>query len=117
MTDAAFLADCRRRLVELRAELEGVAETGEESAATVELDQSKVGRLSRMDAMQAQAMAQASAGRRQATLRRIEAALVRLSTGDFGNCAECGEAINPRRLEFDPTTVSCIDCASKAEDR
>mgnify|MGYP001813474103 FL=1 len=117
MTDAAFLADYRQRLIELREELEGVAETGDASAATVELDQSKVGRLSRMDAMQAQAMAQASAGRRRAALRRIEAALLRLSSGDFGTCAECGEAINPRRLEFDPTAVSCIDCASRAEDR
>ena len=117
MTEDAFLADCRQRLNQLRKELEGVAETGDASAATVELDQSKVGRLSRMDAMQAQAMAKASAGRRRAALRRIEAAMERIANGDFGHCIECEEAINPRRLEFDPTALRCIDCANKAENR
>ena len=68
----------RERLLQLKAELEAVAEAGDESAAIVELDQSKVGRLSRMDAMQAQAMAKASAERREQMLRRIDAALVRV---------------------------------------
>ena len=68
----------RDRLLELRAELESIAATGDDSAAVVELDQSKVGRLSRMDAMQAQAMAKASAQRREQSLRQIEAALQRI---------------------------------------
>lgn len=105
----------RERLLKLKAELESVAKSGEESAATVELDQSKVGRLSRMDAMQAQAMAQASARRREHMLRRIDAALVRIDNGDYGVCRECDEPISPRRLEFDPTVTLCVDCASKAE--
>ena len=105
----------RERLLQLKAELEAVAEAGDESAAIVELDQSKVGRLSRMDAMQAQAMAKASAERREQMLRRIDAALVRVENDDYGNCQECGEPINPKRLEFDPTVTLCIDCASSAE--
>ena len=106
----------RDRLLALRAELENIAETGGESAAVVELDQSKVGRLSRMDAIQAQAMAKASAQRREATLRRIAAALARLDDDRFGICEHCDEAINPRRLEFDPTVSLCIDCASQREN-
>ncbi|RZV38227.1 MAG: TraR/DksA family transcriptional regulator [Chromatiales bacterium] len=105
----------RERLLQLKAELEAVAEAGDESAAIVELDQSKVGRLSRMDAMQAQAMAKASAERREQMLRRIDAALVRVENDDYGICEECGEPINPKRLEFDPTVTLCIDCASSAE--
>ena len=105
----------RERLLQLKAELEAVAEASDESAAIVELDQSKVGRLSRMDAMQAQAMAKASAERREQMLRRIDAALVRVENDDYGNCQECGEPINPKRLEFDPTVTLCIDCASSAE--
>lgn len=105
----------RERLLKLRAELQSVAESGDESAAIVELDQAKVGRLSRMDAMQAQAMAQASAGRREQMLRRIDAALIRIDNDDYGNCQECDEPINPKRLEFDPTVTLCITCASKAE--
>jgi len=105
----------RARLEELRSELESVAAAGEESAAVVELDQTKVGRLSRMDAMQAQAMAQASSQRRKNSLRQIAAALQRLDEDEYGLCAECGNDINPKRLEFDPTAMLCIDCASKAE--
>lgn len=107
--------DWRDKLLALRAELESVAATGDDSAAVVELDQTKVGRLSRMDAMQAQAMAKASGHRRQATLVRITAALQRVSDGTFGICEHCDESINPKRLEFDPTATLCIDCASAAE--
>ena len=102
----------RERLLELRAELESMAESGAGSAAVVELDQSKVGRLSRMDAMQAQAMAQAANQRRQQKLAGITAALRRIDEGSFGICAACDEPINPKRLVFDPTATRCIDCAS-----
>lgn len=105
----------KNKLIALREQLESVAATGDESAAVVELDQSKVGRLSRMDAMQAQAMAQASGQRRTALLREIEAALKRIDNGDFGICQGCEEPINPMRLEVDPTVRLCIDCASNAE--
>ena len=105
----------RDRLLKLREQLRAIAATGEESAAVVELDQSKVGRLSRMDAMQAQAMAQASGQRREAMLRNIEAALKRIDDGDYGFCRDCDEPINPKRLEFDPTALRCIDCESKRE--
>ena len=109
--------EARGRLLELQAELEAATEDAEGSAAIVELDQSKVGRLSRMDAMQAQAMAKASRQRREATLRRIRAALKRLDDGGYGLCTECDEPINPKRLDVDPTLLLCIDCASRTENR
>ncbi len=105
----------RDRLLASRAKLQAADETGAESAAVVELDQSKVGRLSRMDAMQAQAMAKASNQRRQQVLVGITAALKRIDDGSYGICAECEEAINPKRLEFDPTVRFCINCASSRE--
>jgi len=105
----------RDQLIALRAELQDVAESGAEASAVVELDQSKVGRLSRMDAMQAQAMAKASADRRDQMLRRIDAALKRIDEDEYGHCQQCDEPINPKRLEFDPTALYCIDCASRRE--
>ena len=105
----------RDKLLKLRAELQAIAESADESAAVVELDQTKVGRLSRMDALQAQAMAKASGERREQMLRKIEAALKRIDNDEYGYCRECDEPINPKRLEFDPTAVLCIDCASKLE--
>jgi DnaK suppressor protein len=105
----------RDRLLALRVQLQSTAEIGDESAAVVELDQSKVGRLSRMDALQAQAMAKASSNRRQIMLTKITAALKRIDDGDYGHCRGCDEPINPKRLEFDPTAIYCIECASKDE--
>lgn len=79
--------------------------------APVMLDQSRVGRLSRMDALQVQAMAKAQERRRRAERQRIEAALERLADGTWGLCTECGETIAGARLDFDPTVALCIRCA------
>ena len=105
----------KRKLESMRRELEAIADTGDDPAAVVQLDQTKVGRLSRMDALQAQAMAKASGERRTAQLREIDAALRRIEEGSFGDCQRCEEAINPRRLDADPTARLCIDCASNSE--
>ena len=107
----------RERLLFLRQEIEALVASGEESAAVVELDQSKVGRLSRMDAMQAQAMAKASGQRREVMLRNIDAALKRIDSGEYGICHDCDEPINPKRLEFDPTALRCIECQSKRDEK
>ena len=111
----SFETDMRKRLIELREELEAVAATGDESSQVVELDQTRQGRLSRMDAMQAQAMSQESARRREMTLKNIAAAIARLDDGTFGLCQSCDEPINRKRLEFDPTARLCIQCAEEAE--
>ena len=70
-----------------------------------------VGRLSRMDAMQSQAMAIETERRRSIEIKRIDAALERINEGEFGYCGICGELINSKRLENDPTVVACITCA------
>ena len=114
MSDS-FDTDMRRKLLELREELESVAETGDASSQVVELDQTRQGRLSRMDAMQAQAMSLESARRREMMLKGIAAALQRIDDGDYGLCRNCDEPINPKRLEFDPTARLCIQCAEEAE--
>lgn len=107
--------DYRNQLEQMREELWANAAITDAQAAVVELDQSKVGRLSRMDAMQAQAMAQAAVSRRKQQLQRIEAALRRLDDGEYGLCRVCDEAINPQRLAFDPAVLTCISCAEKRE--
>ncbi len=107
--------EMRERLLKLRDELESVAATADESSQVVELDQTRQGRLSRMDAMQAQAMSLESARRREMTLKRIAAALKRIDNGTFGLCNSCEEPIARKRLEFDPTALLCIECAQAAE--
>ena len=105
----------RHKLERLRAELNETAAAAGESAGVVELDQTRVGRLSRMDALQGQAMASAARQRAVAGLRRVEAALARLDTDEFGVCRSCDEEINPRRLLNDPAAVLCLRCAEARE--
>ncbi len=98
----------------LRAELAALAEA---SGATtgdrkpVQLDQQSVGRLSRMDALQGQAMAAAIEARRAGRSRAIAAALSRIDDGEFGYCGDCGDPIAMKRLDLDPTVTRCISCA------
>ena len=113
--DEAFVNEMRARLVASRETLERVTDADRESSAPVELDQSRVGRLSRMDAMQAQAMAQASGRRREEALRQVIAALARIDSDDYGYCADCEEPIPENRLSFDPAARRCVGCAAKAE--
>lgn len=103
----------RNKLLAVREAILDVADTRNASAATVMLDQSSVGRLSRMDALQQQAMAQNNRQRAELELRRIEAALVRCSDGSYGHCVRCEEPIDPRRLEFDPAAPLCLACAEE----
>lgn len=103
----------RAALVSLKAELEQSEATAGDSAHTVELDQARVGRLSRMDAMQAQQMALETGRRRQRQLTKVEGALNRIESGEFGACFKCGEAIDLRRLKADPTHTRCIKCAEE----
>ncbi len=95
------------RLSELEAE-DALGQAGQE---TQMLDQQAIGRLSRMDALQNQAMALATGARRDAERTRLQAALRRIEDGSFGYCEECGEEIAPGRVELDPAAVRCIDCA------
>jgi DnaK suppressor protein len=116
MSDAHInLASLRKRLIEQRDALLDVADSSREAAGTVELDQTRVGRVSRMDALQAQAMAKESNRRRQIALQRIEGALQRMNDGEYGYCASCDEPIMASRLEVEPGALLCIECASKAE--
>ena len=105
------LPTIRRTLEAERAALLHESEATAEDQRPVELDQQSVGRVSRMDALQVQAMAQALEARRQGRLLRIEAALQRLDAGEYGLCEECGDDIPAKRLEIDPATERCIDCA------
>lgn len=109
--EAVDIGEMKRRLEAERADLTTAsAETGDDRKP-VTLDQTSVGRLSRMDAMQAQAMAKESERRRQLRVKQIDAALARITADEYGFCVKCGEDIPPERLEFDPAAPMCRDCA------
>ena len=81
-----------------------------DASNTVELDQQSIGRLSRMDALQQQAMAKAISIRKQNEKRSLEETLYRMNQGDYGDCIDCGEAIELERLKLKPSVLKCLDC-------
>lgn len=113
--DPAAARAFEARLLAMRDALREWGSTAEEGIRPVDLDQARLGRLARVDALQGQAMALEAQRRRDLELRKIAAALQRIADGEFGQCVACGEAIAQARLEVDPATPLCIECASAGE--
>jgi DnaK suppressor protein len=47
--------------------------------------------------------------------KRLQTALNRFSTGEYGACSECGTAISPRRLHAIPDVTTCLACQERLE--
>lgn len=107
----AFKDHFRARLLAEQAELAAASAATHDDRKPVELDQQSVGRLSRMDAMQGQAMAAASEARRKHRASMLQAALRRIEDGEYGYCIDCGEPIGRNRLDVDPVFARCVRCA------
>ena len=110
--DVELRIQFRERLYQEAAELRAADQDTTEDRAPVELDQTSVGRLSRMDALQQQAMANAQSRRRTARLAAIGQALKRIEEDEYGWCEACGEAIPHGRLDLDPCAARCVECAA-----
>lgn len=106
----------RKLLLEKQQDLLAVRDSGTQAAGTVTLDQTSVGRLSRMDALQSQAMLQEAVRRREQLLQEIAEALQRIESGDYGYCELCDDEIAEKRLEINPTARYCITCSSRLEE-
>ena len=102
-------------LEQQRTELMASQQKAQSSTQTVELDQSSVGRVSRVDALQSQSMAVETTRLRQQQLRRISTALALIESGDYGYCSNCDNEIDPIKLDNDPASIMCVPCASKQE--
>jgi len=76
----------RNKLIALYEETAALSEAAKDNRKPVKLDQQSVGRLSRMDSLQVQAMDKAQEASRQKKLLRIKSAIARLDTGDYGYC-------------------------------
>jgi len=111
------LSEARARII---AELEAVEASvlqGSASAETVELDQSSMGRVSRIDALQQQALAKGLQERLDQRRRKLAAALSRIDAGSYGLCCACQAEVETERLRADPAVVFCSECAEERERR
>jgi RNA polymerase-binding transcription factor DksA len=100
---AALLDELRKDLGQTRAdsmgEIAGPApDPGDESVARMiaELDQAEV-------------------SRDVGELRRLDEARRRFDEGSYGNCADCGNDIDYRRLRVQPAAIRCIRCQERFE--
>jgi len=105
----AEIEQFRNKLLNLKAELQNLEEASK-TAVSSEPEQSASVGLSARDAMHAHLVAQEPARRRQRQLGKIEGAIRRIKSGDFGNCFVCGEEIDTERLTDDPTNTRCLKC-------
>ncbi len=53
--------------------------------------------------------------REQGLLAKINVALEKIKTGEYGACTSCGEEIGLKRLQARPVAELCIDCKSEQE--
>ena len=102
-------------LLQQRDTLMASQQLGQSATETLALDQSSVGRVSRIDAIQSQSMAIETTRLRQQQLRQITTALAMIESGDYGFCTECDAEIDVKRLSIDPAAMQCVPCASRLE--
>jgi len=55
-------------------------------------------------------------GREQRLLKKIDEAISRIDSGNYGICESCGGQINIKRLEARPVTTLCIECKTAQEE-
>ncbi len=98
--------DIKRMITTLQSELQEL----EESAKPISPENS-IGRISRMDAINNKGVLDASIRNRKKKLSKLQLALSKVDSPGFGNCVNCKNPINPKRLMLLPESNRCIRCA------
>ena len=102
-------------LLTLRVELQELLDQSAEQSKPVDLDK-PIGRLSRMDEMQQQSMAQANRHATRQRLLQIGAAIGRIDRDEYGLCICCEEDIGIGRLKARPEAPLCLACQAAREN-
>lgn len=110
MINAHRVESLREQLERRLAEIDQGLEASADAVRAVTLDQTSVGRLSRMDALQQQATRMGLRDAQQRERRRVQAALVRVREGRYGVCCSCEDELSLERLQADPAAPFCMDC-------
>lgn len=106
--------ELHQELLRLRDQIKELLHDSAEQSQPVDLDK-PIGRLSRMDEMQQQSMAQANRRATEQRLVQIDAALLRLSRDEYGVCVACEEEVGFGRLTARPEAPFCLSCQAERE--
>ena len=101
----------QNKIIEIKVQIQ-LAQT---SSETVELDQTLAGRVSRIDAILQQKMAQSAVVRDTALLARLKQSIKEISNSDYGVCVECDNPIPFQRMLVKPETKLCVMCQQLLE--
>ena len=101
----------QRQLQELIEQLQ----ISQQAAAVVTLDQTSVGRVSRIDALQQQSMAISTREKATQKLKRVRLAIQAIADNDYGYCRHCDETIAYKRLLAQPEAKLCLQCQDKSD--
>jgi DnaK suppressor protein len=107
----AQVTELRSELLKQLSKLEKSMTVTDEALKTVELDQTAVGRLSRMDSLQNQGIAKGLRERETVRLGLIRDALRRMDAGAYGTCTLCGSEVAFERLMVFPESATCAACS------
>ena len=102
-----FRAELQRTLIRIQRSVNGNG-----NGHIVDLDQSAVGRLSRIEALQNAGFTQDLKARERHQLEEVLAALDRIEQGVYGLCTNCRGPIRFERLQVFPETRTCNSCGT-----
>ena len=111
---AEQLQDFQQRLEVLQAQIDALLAQTEADVRPVDLNL-PIGRLSRIDAIQMQGMAQMNRHQLQIRRQQVEAALAAMAAGSYGACRHCKGPIALPRLEALPEVPFCLSCQERFE--
>ncbi len=109
------LEQLQKSLAIKKQELEAQLKSVDLDTKPVTLDQQSVGRVSRIDAIQQQQMALANQQQSTLLLQRIELAMRRIDSAEYGYCLQCDEPIAFARLQAQAFAGLCLECQSASE--
>ncbi len=72
-----------------------------------------IGRVSRMDAINNKAINESALAQSREKLYKLELALSKIDSPEFGLCAMCMQPIAPARIMAMPESTTCIRCAGR----
>lgn len=110
----AQLEAFRQRLLDAKASVEALLAQTAADAKPVDLEL-PIGRLTRIDAIQMQGMAQMNRNQLEIRLQQIEASLQSFRRGLYGMCRHCKQPVHLERLKVLPESPFCVDCQERFE--
>ncbi len=75
--------------------------------------ENSLGRITRMDAINNKSVAEAALRTSKRKLGKLQHALAKIDSSEFGICAVCKKPIQPKRIMFMPESTRCVRCASR----